>query len=68
MPRVWDDIAFGPINQDLRADEVHTRVKQAMDHLGLSGFDDRVPHHLSYGEKKRLLSPASWQWTQKYFF
>lgn len=54
MPRVWDDIAFGPINQGLNADEVHKKVKQAMEHLGLNGFENRVPHHLSYGEKKKV--------------
>jgi cobalt/nickel transport system ATP-binding protein len=54
MPRVWDDIAFGPINQDLTADEVTTRVTWAMTHLGLQGYNDKVPHNLSYGEKKKV--------------
>ena len=54
MPRVWDDVAFGPINQGLGADEVGRRVRNALKDAGLAGYDDRVPHHLSYGEKKRV--------------
>jgi cobalt/nickel transport system ATP-binding protein len=54
MPRVWDDIAFGPINLGLGKEEVERRVEKAMQVSGIEGFDDRVPHHLSYGEKKRV--------------
>lgn len=54
MPRVWDDIAFGPINLGLAKDEVEKRVEAAMRISGIEGFSDRVPHHLSYGEKKRV--------------
>ncbi|MDD4307937.1 MAG: ABC transporter ATP-binding protein, partial [Thermoplasmata archaeon] len=54
MPRVRDDIAFGPINLGLEKAEVERRVEKAMKISGIEGFDDRVPHHLSYGEKKRV--------------
>jgi cobalt/nickel transport system ATP-binding protein len=54
MPRVWDDIAFGPINLGLGKEGVERRVEKAMQVSGIEGFDDRVPHHLSYGEKKRV--------------
>jgi cobalt/nickel transport system ATP-binding protein len=54
MPQVWDDIAFGPINLGLEADAVKERVEWALDQAGLKGFEHRVPHHLSYGEKKRV--------------
>jgi len=54
MPRVWDDVAFGPINLGLEEPVVRSRVQEAMQHLDLIGFDDRSPHHLSYGEKKRV--------------
>ncbi len=53
MPRVWDDVAFGPINQGLGEDEVIKRVEEAMALAGITGYGDRVPHHLSFGEKKR---------------
>lgn len=54
MPRVWDDVAFGPINLGLNEKEVKNRVKMALEQTDLTGFEDRIPHHLSYGEKKRV--------------
>jgi cobalt/nickel transport system ATP-binding protein len=54
MPRVWDDVAFGPINMQLGEEEVSRRVEKSMALAGVSGYADRVPHHLSFGEKKRV--------------
>jgi cobalt/nickel transport system ATP-binding protein len=54
MPTVWDDVAFGPINMQLEADEVEARVRDAMRMAGIEGYEQRVPHHLSFGEKKRV--------------
>lgn len=54
MPNVWDDVAFGPINLDLDEKEIKKRVKYSLEHTELIGFEDRIPHHLSYGEKKRV--------------
>lgn len=54
MPTVWDDVAFGPINMQLDADEVEARVRDAMRMAGIEGYEQRVPHHLSFGEKKRV--------------
>ncbi len=50
---VGDDVAFGPMNLKLPADEVRRRVADALEHVGLAGFEGRVPHHLSGGEKRR---------------
>jgi cobalt/nickel transport system ATP-binding protein len=50
---VGDDVAFGPLNLGLPADEVRRRVAEALARVGLAGFDDRVPFHLSGGEKRR---------------
>ncbi len=54
MPRVWDDVAFGPINMRLPETEVRARVSEAMFLAGISDYSERVPHHLSFGEKKRV--------------
>lgn len=54
MPTVWDDVAFGPINLGLPVDEVKERVREAMRQTGIEGYEERVPHHLSFGEKKRV--------------
>lgn len=50
---VGDDVAFGPLNLGLPADEVRRRVTEALERVGLSGFEQRVPMHLAGGEKRR---------------
>jgi cobalt/nickel transport system ATP-binding protein len=50
---VFDDVAFGPLNLGLPPDEVRRRVAEALDRVGLVGLEDRVPFHLSGGEKRR---------------
>lgn len=50
---VGDDVAFGPLNLGLPRAEVKVRVAEALARVGLSGFEDRVPYHLSGGEKRR---------------
>lgn len=52
LPTVRQDVAFGPINLGLREDVVEHRVKTALKNVGLNGFGERAPHHLSWGEKK----------------
>ena len=52
-PTVYEDVAFGPIYMGLPKSEVHERVTAAMESVGLAGYGDRMPHHLSGGEKKR---------------
>jgi cobalt/nickel transport system ATP-binding protein len=51
---VLDDVAFGPLNLGLPPDEVRRRVAEALARVGLSGFEERVPFHLSGGEKRRV--------------
>jgi len=51
-PSVEEDIAFGPINMGLSRNEVEARVKEALEMVGLKGFEERAPHHLSGGQKK----------------
>lgn len=51
---VFDDVAFGPLNLGLPPDEVRHRVGEALGRVGLMGFEQRVPFHLSGGEKRRV--------------
>jgi cobalt/nickel transport system ATP-binding protein len=51
---VFDDVAFGPLNLDLPEDEVRHRVTQALERVGMTGTEGRVPFHLSGGEKRRV--------------
>jgi cobalt/nickel transport system ATP-binding protein len=53
MPRVGDDVAFGPTTMGLDPHEVHARVHEALDAVELDGYEDRAPYHLSVGEKRR---------------
>src|SRR5437773_9104284 len=50
---VFDDVAFGPLNLGLPPDQVRQRVAEALDRVGLAGLEERVPFHLSGGEKRR---------------
>lgn len=54
MPRVRDDVGFGPRNMGLPPEEVARRVEQALASTGMSGAEERAPHHLSSGQKKRV--------------
>lgn len=54
MPRVYDDVAFGPMNLGLREDEIRERVREALRLVGMEGFADKAPHRLSFGERKKI--------------
>lgn len=53
-PTVWEDVAFGPRQLGLRGDGLATRVERVLEQVGLKDFDERLPHHLSRGEKRRV--------------
>jgi cobalt/nickel transport system ATP-binding protein len=50
---VAEDIAFGPLNLGWPDGKVREAVQEVMRRLGLQGLDDRPPHQLSGGEKRR---------------
>ena len=52
-PTLWEDVAFGPLNMGLSMKEVEVRVEEALGVMGLTGLEERAPHHLSLGERKR---------------
>jgi cobalt/nickel transport system ATP-binding protein len=53
-PTVFDDVAFGPINMGLPESGVREAVQRALTSVGMSGYEQRPPHHLSWGERKRV--------------
>lgn len=54
MPTVFDDVAFGPVNLGLNEQEVQDRVNKALAQVDVTDLAQRVTHHLSFGEKKRV--------------
>jgi cobalt/nickel transport system ATP-binding protein len=53
-PTVREDVAFGPQQLGIRGPELSGRVARALTQVGLAGFEERLPHHLSRGEKRRV--------------
>jgi cobalt/nickel transport system ATP-binding protein len=53
-PTVFDDVAFGPLHMGLPREEVIARVESALSAVRMSNYLDRMSHHLSVGEKKRI--------------
>jgi cobalt/nickel transport system ATP-binding protein len=51
---VFEDVAFGPVNMGFSEEEIGRRVKQALQKVGMRGYEKRSSHHLSIGEKKRI--------------
>jgi len=51
---VYEDVAFGPQHIGLPDAEIKTRVHRALDDVGMSGYAERMSHHMSMGEKKRV--------------
>ena len=54
MPTVGEDVAFGPRNLGLPEPEVAARVAAALEQVGMAGSADRPPHHLSFGQRRRV--------------
>jgi cobalt transport protein ATP-binding subunit len=52
-PTVYDDVAFGLIQQGLPHEIVEERVRLALEAVGLEELGDKAPQNLSYGQKKR---------------
>ena len=54
MGSVRDDVAFGPRNLGARGAELDRRVMGALEMVGMADFVDRPPHHLSFGQRRRV--------------
>jgi cobalt/nickel transport system ATP-binding protein len=53
-PKVFDDVAYGPLYQGLSQEDVKARVNEALATVNMYDYAERVSHHLSMGEKKRI--------------
>jgi cobalt/nickel transport system ATP-binding protein len=53
-PSVIEDVAFGPLNHGHTPAEAAAAARKALRQVGLEKMEDRAPHHLSGGEKRRV--------------
>ncbi len=51
-PTVIEDVAFGPLNLGFTPEDAQAIAMKTLDNLGLHGFEERITHRLSGGEKK----------------
>ncbi len=54
MGSVRADVAFGPRNLGVKGAELDRKVMHALDQVGMADFADRPPHHLSFGQRRRV--------------
>jgi energy-coupling factor transporter ATP-binding protein EcfA2 len=52
--RVWDEVAFGPKNLMFHDKEIQEKVSEALEQVGLKGYDDRNPFFLGRGERRKV--------------
>ncbi len=57
-PSVLEDVAFGPLNLGRSREEAREISIQTLHAIGLQGYEDRITHQLSGGEK-RLVALAT---------
>jgi cobalt/nickel transport system ATP-binding protein len=51
---VLDDVAFGPLNLGARPADARRLALECLARVDLADVADRPPHHLSFGERKRV--------------
>jgi cobalt/nickel transport system ATP-binding protein len=51
---VYDEIAFGPRQMGMDEAEVNSRVNDCLELLGIQDLKNRIPYHLSGGEKRKV--------------
>ncbi len=52
--RVWDEVAYGPLQMGFSPTEIKQRVEDVLEMLQIRSLSDRSPHRLSGGEKKKV--------------
>jgi sulfate transport system ATP-binding protein len=51
---VYDNVAFGLVIQKAKKDEIHKRVMELIELIGLKGLEKRYPGQLSGGQRQRV--------------
>lgn len=55
---VLDEIMFGPLSMGMEQEAARKRGEELLDFVGIRQLADRLPHHLSGGEKKKVAIAA----------
>jgi cobalt/nickel transport system ATP-binding protein len=53
-PTVTEEVAFGPLNMGMAADQIAGRVADTLEMLDIAELAERAPYQLSGGQKKRV--------------
>jgi cobalt/nickel transport system ATP-binding protein len=53
-PSVFDELAFGPLQLRWPKEKIRRHVAEMLESMGIAHLQDRAPHRLSGGEKKRV--------------
>ncbi len=53
-PTVLEDVTFGPRNLGQSRKDAAAVADRSLQAVGLCGYESRLPHHLSFGERKRV--------------
>lgn len=53
-PTVLEDVAFGPLNLGMSKEEARRLARDCLRRVGMADAENRPPHHLSFGERKRV--------------
>ena len=54
MPTVLEDVMFGPKNFGYTNEEAEKNALEALKMVGMDDSQDRAPHHLSFGQKRKV--------------
>jgi cobalt/nickel transport system ATP-binding protein len=54
MSTVREDVAFGPANAGIVGEQLNAVVMEALASVGMEDHADRPPHHLSFGQRRRV--------------
>ena len=52
MPKVIDDMIFGPVNYGMSREEAEAKADRVLEELGMTHLRDRYNHRISGGEKR----------------
>lgn len=67
MPTVLEDVMFGPKNFGFSEEASRENAEEALKMVGMNDYQEKAPHHLSFGQKEKSLllvslhlSPSFW--------